>query len=143
MAANRPHPCLRVLRRAREKRSNCATLTQGGPATNVQVNLIITVNSVPRTVGVYTDTNGNGKYDKGECFEDVNGNGVWDSDMGEGGQGGADDAVLYTMTVSYNRLFPMAKMLGWSATQTITASTVLRNQPYGTQSTSTPQTICT
>jgi Flp pilus assembly protein TadG len=91
----------------------------------------------------YTDTNGNGQYDKGECFEDDNGNGQWDSDMGKGGQGGADDAVLYTMTVSYNRLFPMARMLGWPAKQTISAATVLRNQPYSAQNTSTPPTICT
>jgi len=91
----------------------------------------------------YTDTNANGQYDHGECFEDDNGNGQWDSDMGATGQGGADDAVLYTMTVSYHRMFPMATMLGWPANQTITASTVLRNQPYGSQSTSTPPTICT
>jgi Flp pilus assembly protein TadG len=83
----------------------------------------------------YIDANGNGKYDVGECFEDVNGNGSWDADMGKSGQGGADDAVLYTMSVSYNRLFPMATMLGWSAKQTISASTVLRNQPYGSQAT--------
>jgi Flp pilus assembly protein TadG len=88
----------------------------------------------------YTDTNGNGQYDHGECFYDINGNGQWDSDMGATGQGGADDAVLYTMTVTYKRFFPMAKLLGWSANQTITASTVLRNQPYGTQS--TPTTVC-
>ena len=83
----------------------------------------------------FTDTNGNGQYDVGECFEDVNGNGQWDSDLGKTGQGGADDAVLYTMSVTYKRMFPMATMLGWSANQTITASTVLRNQPYGSQST--------
>jgi Flp pilus assembly protein TadG len=91
----------------------------------------------------YTDTNGNGKYDKGECYQDVNGNGQWDSDMGASGQGGADDAVLYTMTVSYKRLFPMAGMLGWPAKQQITATTVLRNQPYNAQDNSTPPTICT
>jgi Flp pilus assembly protein TadG len=75
----------------------------------------------------------NGKYDVGECFEDVNGNGKWDADLGKSGQGGAQDAVLYTMKVDYKRLFPMASMLGWSSTQTISASTVLRNQPYGNQ----------
>jgi Flp pilus assembly protein TadG len=81
----------------------------------------------------YTDANHNGQYDPGECFEDVNGNGHWDADLGKAGQGGADDAVLYTMTVSYKRMFPMARMLGWPANQTISASTVLRNQPYGAQ----------
>jgi hypothetical protein len=91
----------------------------------------------------YTDSNHNGHYDQGECYQDVNGNGQWDSDMGKTGQGGADDAVLYTITVTYKRLFPMAKMLGWPSNQTIIATTVLRNQPYGAQSTATPPTICT
>ncbi|HEX5183141.1 MAG TPA: TadE/TadG family type IV pilus assembly protein [Allosphingosinicella sp.] len=91
----------------------------------------------------YTDTNGNGQYDRGECYEDDNGNGQWDSDMGAAGQGGADDAVLYTVTASYKRMFPMARLLGWPANQTITASTVLRNQPYDSQSNSAPPTICT
>ena len=91
----------------------------------------------------YTDTNGNGQRDPGECYQDINGNGQWDADMGATGQGGADDAVLYTMTVSYKRFFPMARLLGWPTNQTITASTVLRNQPYGTQASSTPPTICT
>jgi Flp pilus assembly protein TadG len=82
----------------------------------------------------YTDTAPvNGRYDPGECFEDVNANGRWDSDLGKAGQGGAQDAVLYTMTVTYNRLFPMASLLGWSSQQSISASTVLRNQPYGNQ----------
>ena len=76
----------------------------------------------------------NGTYDLGECFEDVNGNGTWDSDLGKSGQGGAQDAVLYRMTVTYPRLFPMAGLLGWSEEQVISATTVLRNQPYGAQS---------
>ena len=53
----------------------------------------------------------------------------------EPGQGGADDAVLYTVSVKYKRLFPMAKMFGWSSDLTVKASTVLRNQPYGEQAT--------
>ncbi|MDB5672609.1 MAG: hypothetical protein JWO25_3568 [Alphaproteobacteria bacterium] len=86
----------------------------------------------------------NGKYDKGECFQDVNGNGKWDADIGVNGNGGAQDAVTYKVFVSYPRLFPMAKLLGWSANQTISASTVLRNQPYGDQAAPPPVTqICT
>jgi Flp pilus assembly protein TadG len=77
----------------------------------------------------------NNKYDTGECFEDVNGNAKWDSDLGKAGQGGADDAVLYTVTVQYKRVFPMAKLFGWSTDQVVKASTVLRNQPYGDQKT--------
>lgn len=76
---------------------------------------------------------GNNRYDMGECFEDENGNNQWDSDKGRSGQGGAQDAVLYEITVTYPRLFPMSGLLGWSTNQVVSATTVLRNQPYGTQ----------
>lgn len=76
----------------------------------------------------------NNRYDSGECFEDENGNGAWDADMGRAGQGGAQDVVLYRMTVTYPRLFPMAGLLGWSRNQSIMATTVLRNQPFRNQS---------
>ena len=33
------------------------------------------------------------------------------------------------------RLFPLAKMLGWSATQTATANATIRNQPWSNQAT--------
>jgi Flp pilus assembly pilin Flp len=84
----------------------------------------------------------NNRYDAGECFEDVNGNGVWDADRGRTGQGSAQDAVVYRITVAYPRLFPMAGLLGWSETQEIRASTVLRNQPFAPQ-TIPPVTVCT
>ncbi|MFD1612889.1 TadE/TadG family type IV pilus assembly protein [Sphingomonas tabacisoli] len=91
----------------------------------------------------FTDTNGNGQRDAGECFDDVNGNGQWDSDPGNAGQGGANDVAAYTMTMSYPRLFPMAAMLGWSSTQTITVKTFLRNQPYATQNVPVVKNLCT
>jgi Flp pilus assembly pilin Flp len=75
----------------------------------------------------------NAKYDLGECYEDLNGNGKWDSDLGKAGQGGAQDAVLYRMTVTYPRLFPLSSLIGLSENQTIVANTVLRNQPFGDQ----------
>ena len=76
----------------------------------------------------------NGSFDPAtECYEDENGNGSWDANSGLTGQGGASDAVLYEMTVSYPRLFPTPKLLGWPARNIVKASTVLRNQPYGPQ----------
>ena len=79
------------------------------------------------------DTNKNGKLDKNECYDDVNGNGKWDADPGRTGQGGADDVTSYTMTVTYPRLFPVSGLLGLPTTQTVSASTLLKNQPYKTQ----------
>lgn len=92
---------------------------------------------------VYQDNNRNGVYDRAsECFTDVNGNNSWDVDPGLAGQGGANDVVLYTVKVTYPRLFPLYGMLGWTANQTIAASTVLKNQPYANQASFTAKQVC-
>lgn len=89
------------------------------------------------------DTNGNNKLDPGECFTDENGNGVWDQDPGIAGQGGASAVTVYQMTATYPRIFPVASLLGWSKTQTISATTLLKNQPYATQTTTANVKVCT
>ena len=82
----------------------------------------------------YTDVDTDGACNNGEPFEDANGNGTWDADRGKTGFGGARDAVLYTVTVNYQRPFPVAGFIpGQSKDFTLSASTVLRNQPYGQQ----------
>ena len=92
----------------------------------------------------FIDTKYSGVYDgicnHGESYTDVNGNGQYDTDPGVAGQGGASDVTKYTMVVTYPRLFPLAGMLGWSTSQVISASTILKNQPYATQTTTTPIT---
>lgn len=89
----------------------------------------------------FVDSKQNGVYDgicnHGEPYTDVNGNGRYDTDPGVAGQGGASDVTKYTMTVTYPRLFPLTGLLGWSTSQVISASTILKNQPYATQSTTT------
>ena len=80
----------------------------------------------------YNDQNTNGTCDNGEAFEDANKNGSWDKDTGNAGFGSARDAVLYTVTVSYNRLFPIAAFIpGQTKNFSMSATNVLRNQPYG------------
>ena len=93
----------------------------------------------------FTDADNDGVRDPGECFYDQNANGVWDADPGAAGQGGASAVTLYTMTATYPRLFPVARLFGWSSTQTITSTTLLKNQPYATQNTTEAGTdpICT
>jgi Flp pilus assembly pilin Flp len=82
----------------------------------------------------FTDVDNDGSCDNGEPFEDANGNGAWDSDRGTAGQGGARDAVLYTVGISYPRLFPIARFVPGMGDQfSMVATTVLRNQPYGLQ----------
>lgn len=79
----------------------------------------------------FTDTDGDGDCNNGEPYDDVNGNDTWDADRGSAGQGNAKDAVLYTASITFPRLFPMASLIGLPQNETITASTVLRNQPFG------------
>ena len=65
-------------------------------------------------------------------FTDWNNDGIW-NDGAADGVGGAQDVVLYTATVRFKSLFPVAALIGMSADQVVTASTVLRNQPYANQ----------
>lgn len=85
------------------------------------------------TAESYQDINANGMCDNGEPFQDNNRNTVWDRDGGDNGQGGAKDSVVYTVRITYPRLFPMAKLIGMSDTITVEARTVLGNQPFGEQ----------
>lgn len=91
----------------------------------------------------FTDGNNNGVRNAGECFTDINGNGTWDSDPGLDGQGGANDVASYSMTMTYPRIFPVAGLFGWSTTNKISATTLLKNQPYASQSVITPKQVCT
>lgn len=91
----------------------------------------------------FTDTNGNGVRDPKECFDDVNGNGSYDTDPGSAGQGGANDVTLYTVKISYPRLFPVGSFFGGSSTQTIVAKTFLKNQPYASQTVVAVKNLCT
>lgn len=81
----------------------------------------------------WTDLNANEVCDNGEPFDDANLNGVWDEDGADEGQGGARDATVYTVEVSYPRMFPIDRFIGGSDRTSMSAVTVLRNQPYGDQ----------
>ena len=81
----------------------------------------------------FTDKNGDSICNNGESFTDINGNNTWDIDPGLTGQGGAEDVTQYTMTVTYQRLFPVAGLMGLPPTMNIAATTLLKNQPYDSQ----------
>ena len=86
----------------------------------------------------WNDTDGNGTCDNGEVYSDANLNNQWDRDGSLAGQGGARDVTIYTVRMSYPRLFPTNTLIGFPATTDIVAQTVLGNQPYGDQATNTP-----
>jgi len=90
----------------------------------------------------FTDTIDNDTYDPTECFVDMNGNETWDADMGTTGLGGANDVQVYKVSVSYKPMFGFGSYLGLPTNQKIQGTTILRNQPYSTQSTRTGVSVC-
>jgi Flp pilus assembly protein TadG len=95
--------------------------------------------NVPETIT--QDTVPLNTYNAGDCFQDANGNGVYDLDRGRGGMGGAEDVVLFEVTMTYPHIVPVGALLGWSSNVTVKQNTVLRNQPYAGR-TSTTTVIC-
>ncbi|MBW8753874.1 MAG: pilus assembly protein [Sphingomonadales bacterium] len=81
----------------------------------------------------FTDTNGNGTCNTGEPYVDENKNGQWDADIGNSGNGSANDVVLYTVTVTYKPIFRLTTMNGWNNNRTLTAVGVRKNQPFANQ----------
>lgn len=81
----------------------------------------------------WNDKNANGKCDNGETYTDENRNGQWDADVGTSDNGGGNDVVLYTATVTYTPVFIVPFMPGSTSQRTLTASTVRKNQPYALQ----------
>ncbi|ABC63370.1 TadE/TadG family type IV pilus assembly protein [Erythrobacter litoralis] len=82
----------------------------------------------------FDDVNDDGICADGELFEDANGNGIWDSDRGVVGSGGARDAVVYTVSIEYPRVVPIATFIGLDPNYSLDVQTVLRNQPWALQS---------
>lgn len=81
----------------------------------------------------YTDTNGNHVYNLGEPYSDVNGNGQWDPDMGAEGAGDANDVVVYVVSYPWPVFTPVINTIIGN-TITLTARTVVKNEPYNVTS---------
>lgn len=88
------------------------------------------------------DENGNGDCDPGENYLDENNSGGWEADIGVDGNGGAGDVVMYSVTVTFDRLFKVP-MLPGSDEYVIQANTIKKNQPFADQAEySTTQGTC-
>lgn len=81
----------------------------------------------------WNDANNDGTCSNGEAFVDENGNGQWDSDIGVGGNGGANDVVVYTVSATFDPLFKIPFIPQLWAARKLTASTVTKNQPFANQ----------
>jgi TadE-like protein len=79
------------------------------------------------------DENGDGECSEGEGFTDLNGNDHWDEDLGEDGNGGANDVIVYKVTVAYDPVFAVPLVpINWSRRE-IESTAVKRNQPFALQ----------
>jgi len=81
----------------------------------------------------WNDADGDGTCADGESYTDENGNGQWDADIGTAGNGGAEDVVLYSVTVTYEPLFPNPFYVGGTSDRTLKASAIKKNQPFADQ----------
>ncbi len=90
----------------------------------------------------FDDANNNLEYDDDECFTDENDNETWDEDVGADGQGGANDVVLYTVNMKFDRFIPVGGFFGLTDQREYTVRTTLRNQPFSTQGDRTERQIC-
>lgn len=81
----------------------------------------------------YNDTNNDGTCNNNEVFADVNGNGTWDADRSLDATTGARDAVVYVVSATYDRMFPIANLINLDQQVTVRAHTILRNQPFNMQ----------
>lgn len=81
------------------------------------------------------DTNGNGTLDSGDCWEDIDNDSTRSTvSTGElNSIGGSDDIVRYAVTVTYPRFTPIYKLMGGSATKSITSTMLVKRQPYANQ----------
>lgn len=87
------------------------------------------------------DVNGNGVCDSGDTYEDSNRNGSRDLVGSSDGFSGAKDAIVYTATATYPRIMPMASLIGWDDEVSVSATTMLRIQPFNAQA-AIPEGTC-
>ena len=91
------------------------------------------------------DTAPVGTYNSSDCYEDRNGNGSFDATGGgASGLGSADDIVYYEAVVTVPRLIPVVTYLirsfypnttsaTWADNTVVSAKTIVRNQPFSSQ----------
>jgi len=111
-------------------RNRVAMISNASNVKEVRKENFYNFSNVGKPEKIKYDKNGNGVYDATEdCYEDANNNNSYDY-QSNAGLGTADDIIRYTVVVEYPNILPVRRMFGWGSKQTITASTVLRNQPF-------------
>lgn len=82
----------------------------------------------------WNDANGNNVCDNNESFIDENRSGQWEADVGrKGDEGSASDVVVYSVTIKYDPVFKVPFLPERWRERSISARTVIKNQPFGNQ----------
>jgi hypothetical protein len=81
----------------------------------------------------FSDENGNDICDDGEAFVDENRSGSWEANIGQDGNGGSSDVVMYTVTATYSPVFKVPFMPDFWNERSLKATAVKKNQPFGNQ----------
>lgn len=111
-----------------------------GASYDFKMNNFRNFGSVGTAEALTTDVNGNGKYDPGDCWEDSNPNKSFDLSAGRAGVGGADDVVVFDVTMTTPHLFPVMGLFGVPDKFDAKASAMVRTQPYAEQR--VPEVTC-
>jgi len=112
--------------------SRMSTLVESGTY-DFKISNYKNFSAVGQPEALVTDVNSNGKYDDGDCWEDTNPNGEFDTDGARDGVGGADDVVVYEVTLSVPHLLPVENFVGAGNSFDVKAATLIRIQPYADQ----------
>lgn len=110
-------------------RTRISVLTSGSNVKSIKTEPFYNFSNVGKPEKITQDIDPKGVYNTGDCYEDANNNAKYDTAVTEG-IGTADDVVRYTVVVEYPDLIPVSALFKWAPTQSITAMTMLRNQPY-------------
>lgn len=81
----------------------------------------------------WNDANNDNTCSTGETYVDENNDGIWNEEIGRNGNGGANDVVMYKVTVRYDPVFAIPLVpLDWNERE-ISSLAVRRNQPFALQ----------
>lgn len=99
--------------------------------------------AVGRPERISVDANSDGELDENDCFIDENSNANFDQDVGKSGVGGADDVVIYEISIRSPNLTGISEILGKQTTGfNVAAKATGRNQPFDTQDEPELQEYC-
>ena len=81
----------------------------------------------------FNDANADDTCNDGEAYVDENRNGRWDEDIGQSGNGGANDVVIYSVEATYTPIVKVPFMDRVFGDRTLKSNAIRKNQPFARQ----------